>query len=88
MMALKAIKAMKTGKSRSDEKIVYQEFPEKKTRQFELLLSERNEKPSVYQEYIGYLNELFGEGYKTNRKIDRALWVYGHCIESARSEKK
>ena len=31
-------------------------------------------------DYINDLKSIFGEEYKTNRDIDRALWVYGHAF--------
>ena len=31
-------------------------------------------------DYINDLQSIFGEEYKTNRDIDRALWVYGHAF--------
>lgn len=32
------------------------------------------------KDYISDLQSIFGEEYKTNRDIDRALWVYGHAF--------
>ena len=36
-----------------------------------------------YGEYIDKLNSL-GMDYKSDRRIDRALWVYGHGIKCRR----
>ena len=30
--------------------------------------------------YIGMLNETFGDKWKTDRRYDQALWVYGHLF--------
>lgn len=39
-----------------------------------------------YQEcYINRLNKIFGNEYKTNRNIDRALWVYGHLFSDTKT---
>lgn len=35
----------------------------------------------VMKDYICLLQEIFGDEYKTNREIDRALWVYGHLFK-------
>ena len=35
---------------------------------------------SFYISYINNLEKIFGEEYKNNRKIDQALWVYGHMF--------
>lgn len=35
-----------------------------------------------YREYIGLLRKYFHDEYKTNRNIDRALWVYGHYFKA------
>lgn len=34
-----------------------------------------------YQKYIDLLKKFFKEDYKRNRKIDQALWVYGHLFK-------
>lgn len=36
---------------------------------------------STYSKYIDMLYDLFGEEYKTNRDIDRALWSYGKLFK-------
>jgi len=43
---------------------------------------------SKYQDYINKLETNFGSDYKTNRKIDQALWVYGHLFVRAKSKKE
>lgn len=55
------------------------ELPSKNENGFKQLLLEEK-KVSLYLEYINKLTVLFGDRYKTNRDIDRALWVYGHCF--------
>lgn len=38
--------------------------------------------------YVDSLKYVFGERYKQNRDIDRALWVYGHLFESDKKKAK
>ncbi len=35
----------------------------------------------LYSNYIGLLYHFFGNAWKENRDIDRALWVYGHFFK-------
>jgi hypothetical protein len=56
------------------------ELPSKDQESFRNLLTE-NDKPSKYQNYINQLEKLFDEDYKKDRRIDQALWVYGHLFQ-------
>lgn len=38
--------------------------------------------------YIKRLQSIFGNAYKTNRDIDRALWVYGHLFKDTKTNQK
>ena len=40
---------------------------------------------SFYISYINNLEKIFGEEYKNNRKIDQALWVYGHMFKKKKA---
>ena len=45
----------------------------------------REETEKVKNFYLKFKEKLynrFGDGYKTDRKIDRALWVYGHYFKA------
>lgn len=35
-------------------------------------------------DYIANLVSVFGNEYKLNRDVDRALWVYGHLFSERR----
>ena len=37
-----------------------------------------------YNKYIGRLNKIFGNEYKTNRNIDQVLWAYGHLFSDTK----
>ncbi len=57
-------------------------YLQKKQKQQKNLLSS-----GIYFDYISLLNEFCKENYnneeewKTNRDVDRALWVFGHFFE-------
>jgi hypothetical protein len=38
-------------------------------------------KLKLYNNYIGLLHHFFGQSWKNDRKIDQALWVYGHYFD-------
>lgn len=38
--------------------------------------------------YIHRLTKIFGEEFKTNRDIDRALWVYGHLFSDTKTNRQ
>ena len=50
----------------------YKELPIKDSVGFDCLCE------NEYADYILDIKSVFGDEYKTNRDIDRALWVYGH----------
>ena len=69
--AMKALLAIKGGK-----------MPGSKVDQFNDMLDISS--PNFwnrYQDYINLLEKFFGTDYKTERKIDQALWVYGHLFK-------
>lgn len=73
--AMMSVQAILNNKKPGDLVIV-KELPDKSLSTFNHVFEERM-KP-----FIANLNEIFGEKYKENRDIDRALWVYGHCFRS------
>ncbi len=60
------------------EAVRFKELPVKATAEFSTVMDNGN----AYKNYIESLNIIFGDEYKTNRDIDRALWVYGHLFVS------
>lgn len=60
--------------------IKYKELPSKETVEFCSICEKE------YADYIRKLKEIFGEDYKTNRDIDRALWAYGHLFKCNKSD--
>lgn len=76
MLALTAIKrdiAPKVGeKVGVDVKFI--ELPDKQSKSFSYIME--NEM-AIYIEMLG---EIFGDKWKSDRDIDRALWVYGHLF--------
>jgi len=77
--AMMALRAIDSGK-KPGEKVYVLDLPDKNSRAFSDLLSPDLSEESIYQEYIRLLNKYFGDRYKTDRNIDRALWVYGHLF--------
>lgn len=77
--AMMALRAIDSGK-KPGEKVHVPDFPDKNSKAFYDLLSPDLSEESIYQEYIRLLNKYFGDRYKTDRNIDRALWVYGHLF--------
>lgn len=74
-----AIDAVLTDK-RPNESVHYSELPNKNDKDFSKVID-------IYtEEYVEKLEEVFGDHYKSNRDIDRALWVYGHLFNSNKSE--
>lgn len=59
--------------------IEYQELPDINSNK----LAEAIE---IYEQYIKKLDKIFGNEFKENRNIDRALWVYGHSFKSKKSK--
>ena len=77
MMALTAIhKGIKPelGKKVSIE-VEFKELPSKDSDRFSTIMS------CEMAKYIIMLNDIFGDSWKTDRNIDRALWAYGHLFE-------
>lgn len=59
-------------------KIFLKGLPDKLSKEANSLLeSDQN----FYKEYIKLLTKFFGDDWKLNRNIDRALWVYGHFFD-------
>lgn len=76
MKALSAIKgntAPKVGEKVGVE-VEFIDLPDKQSKRFSNIME--NEMAI----YIGMLDEIFGDKWKTDRDIDRALWVYGHLF--------
>ena len=80
--AAMALDAIKNGK-KPGSTIQIKDLPDKKSKSFLNLLDNPN---SVYSSYIKNLEELselfYGnkDGYQNDRRLDRALWVYGHLF--------
>lgn len=62
--------------------IQYSALPTKKDKDFDSICSEKGR----YGKYIRDLITVFGENYKNNRKIDQALWVYGHQFQNKKQQ--
>lgn len=77
MMALTAICSETPPKSgeKVTVDVAYKELPAKESFRFEMIMDEE------MAHYIQMLNDIFGVEWKTNRKIDQALWVYGHLFK-------
>ena len=56
--------------------VIVKELPEKSSSKFNRVFEEK------INPFIENLKTIFGEMYKENRDIDRALWVYGHCFRN------
>lgn len=70
----KALIAIKNNNMPGD-KVNYHSLPGRETKKFSQIFD------GQYGEYINNLKELFSDEYKSNRDIDRALWVYGHLFK-------
>lgn len=62
------------------EEIQNIELPSKNYTGYRNLLTP-NESLSKYQVYIKNLKSLFNDEYQKDRRIDQALWVYGHLFQ-------
>lgn len=56
------------------EYVEYCELPEKNSEKFDCIMDE------IFS-FKADIEAIFGEDYKKNRNVDRALWVYGHSFE-------
>lgn len=74
-----AVDAILNNKKPNDY-VSYSELPNKKDKKFDKVINIYN------KNYVNKLNEIFGDEYKSNRDIDRALWVYGHLFNSNKKE--
>ena len=57
------------------------ELPDKRCKKCSQIVTERMKK------YACLLKDIFGDEYKCNRDIDRALWVYGHLFKDSATGK-
>ena len=55
--------------------VEFSELPTKDSNRFSEVMS------CEMAKYIKMLDDIFGDSWKKNRDIDRALWVYGHLFE-------
>ena len=55
--------------------VVLSDLPDKTDKRFETICED-----GIYAKYIEKLDAL-GVDYKEDRRLDRALWVYGHAFE-------
>lgn len=55
------------------EYVEYCELPEKNSEKFAYVMDE------IYS-FKADIEAIFGDTYKENRNVDRALWVYGHSF--------
>lgn len=77
MMSLSAIRdgiSPKLGEKKGVN-VDFKELPSKDSTKFSGIIDNEMAK------YIKMLNDTFGDEWKTNRKIDQALWVYGHLFK-------
>lgn len=74
--AMRALLAIKSNKQ-IGESVECGDLPDKNNKNCSQIVAKRME------EYIGLLDEIFGEDYKFNRNVDRALWVYGHLFKDS-----
>lgn len=74
--AMRALLAIRDNK-KIGESVECGELPDKNSR----LFSENTD--GRMNNYIGLLEYIFGNEYKYNRDIDRALWVYGHLFKDS-----
>lgn len=74
VMALKAIKGCIRPKCKEKVGIDYIPLPEKTSEQFSTVMS------VCMTEYMNMLSTIFGDNYRDDRRIDQALWVYGHLF--------
>ncbi len=70
-----AVDAILNNKKPNDY-VSYSELPNKNDKKFDEVINIYN------KNYVNKLNEIFGDEYKSNRDIDRALWVYGHLFNN------
>ncbi len=73
--ATMAVDAILNNKKPNDY-VSYSELPNKNDKKFDEVINIYN------KNYVNKLNEIFGDEYKSNRDIDRALWVYGHLFNN------
>lgn len=74
--AMRALLAIKSNKQ-IGESVECGDLPDKNNKNCSQIVAKRME------EYIGLLDEIFGDDYKYNRNVDRALWVYGHLFKDS-----
>lgn len=79
--AMSALLAIKNNKKISDD-VKCGELSDKNIKNFPKLVGEK------MKQYIGLIDDIFGEEYNANRDIDRALWVYGHLFKDYTNFKK
>ena len=79
--AMRALLAIKSNKKIGDD-VKCGELSDKNIKNFPKLVGEK------MKQYIGLIDDIFGEEYNTNRDIDRALWVYGHLFKDSTNFKK
>jgi len=60
--------------------ISYSELPDRNSTKFKNVITICN------KDYVNKLRKVFGEEYKNNRDIDRALWVYGHLFANKKGK--
>lgn len=77
--ATMAINAILQG-CRPREYVAYSELADKNSSKFSKVID------CYKKNYVDKLNDIFGSEYKSNRDIDRALWVYGHLFYSNKKE--
>ncbi|MBQ3264913.1 MAG: hypothetical protein IJH07_03960 [Ruminococcus sp.] len=77
MMALTAIfkETSPISGSKAGIEVRYKELPTRESTRFSGVID------NEMDQYMGMLNRAFGDEWKTNRKIDQALWVYGHLFK-------
>lgn len=74
--AMRALLAINDNK-KIGESVECGELPNKSSKNCSQIVAKRME------EYICLLDKIFGDDYKYNRNVDRALWVYGHLFKDS-----
>lgn len=78
--AMRALLAIQDNKKIGDS-VKCGELPDKNNKKCSQIVEKR------MKDYAIMLDDIFGDDYKNNRDIDRALWVYGHLFKDSANGK-
>ena len=79
-MALNAIEGNMQPKYKEKIGIAYTEIPDKSSKLFPTVMSDG------MKDYMEKILNIFGNDYQNNRRVDQALWVYGHLFTKQKSQ--